>query len=112
MTTTRGSIVQHKEKWYGVVRFEGTGGRLSVKPIADDAPSSFYAENDFVPASQADVQWFRPRTVHIGGSDLFCWDLPSGEMICESDAVWFFDGRAFITQISQLDPDSPSPVLR
>lgn len=113
MTITRGSIVQNKQdKWYGVVRLVGANGRLSVKSIADDTPSSFYDEEDFVPAPEAGVPWFKLRTVHINGSDLFCWELPSGEMICESDAVWFFDGRAFITQISQLDPDSPSPVLR
>jgi len=104
MPITEGSIVQNKEaKWYGFVRMVGINKRVSVKSIADDAPSSFYAADDFVPASEADVPWFKPRTVrHISGNILHYWELPSGEMVCEDESVWFSSGYAFSTRFSQV----------
>jgi len=107
------TIVQNKEaKWYGVVRQVGSNGRLCVKPIADDTPSSFYDEDDFVPASEANVPWFKPRTVrHINGNILLCWELPSGEMICEDESVWFSGGHAFSSRFRQVDSCNPFPGL-
>jgi|SRR5271169_4928695 len=104
MPITERSIVQCKEaKWYGFVRLVGNNRRISVKPIADDTPSSFYAEADFVPASEADVPWFNPRTMrHINGNILHYWELPSGEMVCEDDSVSFYGGIAFSTRFSQI----------
>ena len=102
MAMTRGSVVKHKEaKWYGVVRLVGTNRRLSIKSIADDTPSSFYDEDDFVPASEADVPWLKLRTIPSREYHLFYWELPSGEMIGESEAVVFFDGVASVTRLSQ-----------
>jgi hypothetical protein len=112
MPVARGSIVRNKEAGsYGFVRLSDNG-RLSVKSIADDNPSSFYDEDDFVPASGADVPWFKPMPVRLNENNLYCWELPSGEMVCEDESVWFSGGCAFITRVSLLDPDSPSPVLR
>jgi hypothetical protein len=100
----RGSIVRHKTAgWYGLVRLVGGNGRISVKSIVDDAPSSFYPEDDFVLASEADVPWFKPKTYRpFNETDLLYWELPSGEKICESDSVWFSCDLAFSTRISQV----------
>jgi hypothetical protein len=104
MPITERSIVQHKEaSWYGFVRLVGDSGRISVKPIVDDTPSSFYAGADFVPASRANVPWFNPRTLrHITGNILHYWELPPGEMVCEDDSVSFYGGIAFSTRFAQF----------
>src|SRR5271170_7862402 len=85
------SIVQHKTGgWYGLVRVEGNNGRICVKSIADDTPSCFYPVGDFILASGTDVPWFKPKTLrHIVGTELLYWKLPSGDMVCEDDSVWF-----------------------
>jgi hypothetical protein len=102
MAITRGSVFQIKQtKDYVIVRAVNDNGRLCVKSIADDTLSRSYAEDDLVPASGTDVPWFKLRTLHINGSDLFCWEMPSGETICESDAVGFCSGYASSPRFSQ-----------
>jgi len=111
MTTTRGSVVQHKEtKECYIVRLVDNG--LLAKSIADDTPSRWVAEADFVLASEADVPWLKLRTMCHRGNTLYCWELPSGEMVCEDESVSFYRGIAFSTRFSQFDANSPSPVLR
>jgi hypothetical protein len=102
MTTTRGSVVQNREtKEYGFVR-QVDNGRFLVKSIADGTPSRWHSGDDFVPASEADVPWLKLRTIPSREYHLFYWELPSGEMIGESEAVVFFDGVASVTRLSQV----------
>jgi hypothetical protein len=99
------SIVQHKTQgWYGLVRMEGDNGRISVKSIEDDTPSSFHLAGDFVLASSARVPWFKPNILrHINGTELLYWKLPSGDMVCEDESVWFSGEYAVSMRISQAD---------
>jgi hypothetical protein len=110
----RGTFVQQlREKWYGIVRHEAVAidGRagLCVKPVADslgcpvDMPQLFCFEDDFAPASEAAVPWFKLKTLrHVNGNLLLYWERPSEEPICECDSVWFEGSRAVSMSICQI----------
>jgi hypothetical protein len=103
-------IVQHKnERSYGLVRLVCSNGTMLVKRIADDTPSRFYAADDFAPASEADVPWFKAKSFrHACGNILLYWKLPSGRMVCEdeSGSTWFEGEYVFSSRLSQLGPDA------